>query len=83
MSRRTKQRLYMDRQQVSNPTVENESLLLTCLIDALKRRDVATVDISGAFMQLDMEGEETHMKLEGKMVDILKKLTLVYTQNTK
>ena len=69
-----KQRLYMDRQQVSAPTVATESLLLTCLIDALERRDVATVDIPGAFMQSDMEGEETHMKLEGKMVDILEKI---------
>ena len=78
-----KQRLYMDRQQISAPTIVTESLLLTCLIDALERRDVATVNIPGSFMQSDMEGEERHMKLEGKMVDILEKLTLVYTQNTK
>ena len=69
-----KQRLYMNKDQVSAPTVATESLLLTCLIDALERRKVVTVDIPGAFMQSDMEGEVTHMKLEGEMVKILERI---------
>ena len=69
-----KQRLYMDKDQVSAPTVATESLLLTCLIDAMERRKVVTVDIPGAFMQSDMEGEDTHMKLEGEMVKILERI---------
>ena len=40
-----KQQLYMDKDKVSAPTVATESLFLTCLIDAMKQRDVATVDI--------------------------------------
>ena len=51
-----------------------ESLLLTCLIDAVDNQDVATVDVPGAFMQSDMEGPNTHMKLEGKMLEILTKI---------
>ena len=51
-----------------------EALLLTCLIDACENRDVATVDVPGAFMQSDMEGPETHMKFEGKMLDILTRI---------
>ena len=36
--------------------------------------EVVTVDIPGAFMQSGMEGPDTHMKLEGEMVEILSKL---------
>ena len=69
-----KQRLYMNRDQVSAPTVATESLLLTFLIDAMERREVVTVDIPGAFMQSDLEGEDMHMKLEGGMVQILERI---------
>lgn len=69
-----KQRVYLNKDYVSAPTVETESLLLTCLIDAMENRDIATVDIPGAFMQSYLEGNDLHMKLEGKMVDILAKL---------
>ena len=37
---------------------------------------MATVDIPGAFMQADTEAEKVHMKLEGKMADLLTKLDL-------
>ena len=37
-------------------------------------QEVATVDVPGAFMQSDMEGPDTHMKLERKMVDILARI---------
>ena len=42
----------------------------------MDHRKVATVDIPGAFMQADMEGETVHIKLEGKMADLLTKLDL-------
>ena len=45
--------------------------MLTCLIDALEGRDVATVDIPRAFMQADMEGEDVHVKMQGKLVHLL------------
>ena len=40
----------------------------------MEEREVATVDIPGAFMQSDMEGDATFMKLEGKTVHILTRL---------
>ena len=40
----------------------------------MERQNVATVDIPGAFMQADMEGETVHMKLEGKVSELLAKL---------
>jgi hypothetical protein len=38
-----------------------------------EKRDVATVNISGAFMQADMD-ELVHMRLEGTMAELLVKL---------
>jgi hypothetical protein len=47
--------------------------MMSCVIDALEGRDVATVDIPGAFMQADMD-ELVHMWLEGVMAELLVKL---------
>ena len=60
-----KQRLYMDKDEVSSPTISTEALLLTCMIYAMEERDVSIVDTPGAFMQSDIEGEDTFMKIEG------------------
>ena len=35
---------------------------------------MATINIPGEFMKVDGEGETVHMKLEGKMADLLTKL---------
>ena len=51
-----------------------EALFIACLIDVMEHREVTTVDIPGAFMQADMEGETVHMKLEGKMADLPTKI---------
>ncbi len=83
-----KQRPYTAKEDASSPTVAIESVMLSCLIDAKEHRDVATVDIPGAFMQADME-DIVHMKLEGKMDELLLKLDpklyrkYVQTQNGK
>ena len=69
-----KQRLTTNKDDVSAPTVSTEALMLTCAIDALEERDVATVDVPAAFMQADMEGDDVNMKLEGQMVHLLAKL---------
>ena len=45
---------------------------------------MATVDIPGAFMQSNMEGKDVHINLEGKMVDILSKISpSLYMKYTK
>ena len=64
------QRLYQNKEDASSPTVSIESVMLSSIIDASEHRDIATVDIPGAFMQADMD-ELVHMKIQGKMVDIL------------
>jgi hypothetical protein len=67
------QRAYISKEDASAPTVAIESVMLSCVIDAAEHRDVATVDIPGAFMQADMD-DTVHVKLEGKMVDLLVKI---------
>eukprot|EP00957_Ditylum_brightwellii_P084518 6426542-Ditylum_brightwellii.AAC.1 len=47
--------------------------MLSCIIDAMEERDVATVDIPGAFMQTEMD-DVVHMKIEGTMAELLTKL---------
>ena len=44
------------------------------LIDEMEYQEVATAEITGGFMQSDMEGDTVHIKMEGKMVEILTKL---------
>ena len=47
-----------------------ESVMLSSVIGAKERRDVAIVDIPGAFLQADTE-DKIHMKLKGKMAELL------------
>ena len=65
-----KQRLYKTKEETSSPTVSIEALLLSCMIDAMEKRDVATLDIPGAFMQADID-EEVHIKFDGELIDLL------------
>jgi Reverse transcriptase (RNA-dependent DNA polymerase)/Zinc knuckle len=68
-----KQREYTSKEEASSPTVANESVLLSCVIDAREDRDVAIIDIPGAFMHSDMD-EVVHMRLEGSMAQLIVKL---------
>ena len=68
-----KQREYINKEDASSPTVSIEAVMISCVIDALEKRDIATVDIPGAFMQADMD-EMVHMRLEGAMAEMLVKL---------
>jgi hypothetical protein len=64
------QRAYIPREDTTSPTVSTQAMFITCLIDAYEGRDVATVDIPGAFMQADMD-DLVHLRLTGQMVDLL------------
>jgi hypothetical protein len=63
----------MSKEETSSPTVATEALLLTCVIDAVEKCNVATCDIPGAFMQSDMKGKVV-MKLEGVMAEVILKI---------
>jgi hypothetical protein len=60
-----KQRRYIDRADAVSPTVATEAVF---------QREVAIVDIPGAFMQVDLDDETIHVRLTGKMVDLLLKI---------
>ena len=45
-----KQQLYKSKDETSSPTMNVEALFITCLIDAMERREVMTCNIAGAFM---------------------------------
>jgi Reverse transcriptase (RNA-dependent DNA polymerase) len=65
-----KQRAWTNKEEASSPTIATEAVFLTAVIDALENRDVAIVDVPGAFMQADMD-EEVHVRFTGTMVDQL------------
>ena len=63
------QRMYIDKDDAASPTVSIEAVFLSLLIDAQEQRDVAVIDIPGAFMQADMD-VKTYVKIQGKMAEI-------------
>jgi hypothetical protein len=65
-----KQRLYTAKEDASSPTVATESVFLTCAVEAHEGRDVATVDLPGAFMQADMD-DTVYMRIDGTMAELL------------
>ena len=50
-----KQWAYTPAEETSSPTVATEAVFLTAVIDAYEGREVAIVDITGTFMQADMD----------------------------
>ena len=65
-----KQRVYKTKDETSSPTMNVEALFITCLIGAMEGREVMTCNISGAFMQSEMD-ELIHMKLKGEIALLL------------
>jgi hypothetical protein len=79
------QREYMQREDVSSPTVSTESVLLTAVIDAKEGRDVATCAIPNVFIQTDVQtedcdGNRTIMKTRGTLVGILCEMDQTYSE---
>jgi hypothetical protein len=66
-----KQRRYTNQADAASPTVATEAVFLTAVIDALENHNVAVIDIPGAFMQVDLDDETIHVRLTGKMVELL------------
>ncbi len=52
------------------PTVTNESVVLTGVIDTKENWDVATVDITGAYLHA-VNDKDVHMVLEGKLAKLM------------
>jgi hypothetical protein len=64
------QRLWKTKEETTSPTVSIESLFISCMIDAMEGRDVATIDIPSAFMQAFID-EVVHIKFDNELIDLL------------
>ena len=66
---------HVTKEEASLPTAFTESIILTSIVDAKERRDVATVDIPNAFSQTVMTDAEKDylviVRLRGKLVELL------------
>ncbi len=71
-----KQRDFIDKKDASSPIVMQDSVVLTCMIDAKKSQDMATIDIPNAFIQTVVEDSKDRViiRIQGLMVDILEKI---------
>jgi hypothetical protein len=63
---------YVSKEDARSPTVATELILLSCIIDPEKERDVKVVDIRNAFVQTRVENENdmVFIKIRGILVDI-------------
>lgn len=67
-----KQRVWTSKYNSSSPTAYIKSLFLTAFIDAKEGHKVATVDIPGAFLQIDQEDNKIiHVCLQDEMARLL------------
>jgi hypothetical protein len=64
------QRNLYTKDETASATVATDALLLSILIDAKERRDVATAHVSGAYLRADMK-DFTLLKMEGESVGIM------------
>ena len=70
------QRDYISKEEASSPTVNLHALMLSCVIDAIEGRYVATSDVPGAFLQTEMpeDEEDVHIRIDGAMAELLAKI---------
>jgi hypothetical protein len=73
----SKQRGKYSKEETASPTVSNNALVYTLLVDAKERRDVAFADVEGAYLNARMKGFVV-MKLTGEAVDIMLKVNPKY-----
>ena len=64
------QRGMYEKAETSSPTASSDAIMLTLIIDAVERRDVATADVAGAYLDAEMD-DFVLMKLEGNDADLM------------
>ena len=74
-----KQRGHIAKEDTVSPTVSTEAVFITAIVDAMEKREVAVVDIPGAFMQVIMD-KDVYMRITGLMVDLLIEIDKSYKQ---
>eukprot|EP00804_Cyclotella_cryptica_P002489 CCRYP_018085-RG/>CCRYP_018085-RG protein AED:0.29 eAED:0.29 QI:0/-1/0/1/-1/1/1/0/626 len=64
------QRQYIRKEDAASPTVATDSVFLTGAIDAYQRRDVAYIDLPGAFLHT-LTDEKVIMVLRGELCELM------------
>ena len=64
----SKQREYINKEDAASSTVTTEAIVLTCIIDAKEWREVAIVDLPGAFLHAENE-DDIIMSMRGRLVE--------------
>ena len=62
--------MYIPPEDTTSPTVSMESLFLSCLIDAVEKRSVATCDIVGTYLNAERV-DKVYIVIRRKIVDML------------
>ena len=62
--------MLYDKSETASPTVSTDALMLSIIVDAHEGRDVATADMTGAYLKADMD-DFVVMKFMDDSVDIL------------
>ena len=62
--------LLYDKADTSSPTASSDAIMLMIMIDAIERRDVATADVTGAYLNAEMD-DFVLMKLAGEDAQIM------------
>ena len=66
-----KQHGIVPKEEAASHTVSLEAVMLTCIIDARERHNVAITVIPNVFITADMGGGNFYMKLHGKVAELL------------
>ena len=69
-SRREEQREKIKPKDATSPTVSTEAVMLTATINTIEVRDVAVVDIPGAYLSTDMN-DDVHVVFRGMLADLV------------
>ena len=64
------QRAFYSKEETSSPTATLESVLLTALVDAVEDRHVVVADVTGAYLNADMD-DFVLIRLSGDDVDMM------------
>ena len=65
-----KQQEKIEPKDATYPTVSTEAVMLTATINALEERDVAVVDMPGAYLSADMDNE-VHTVFRGTLAEMM------------
>ena len=66
-----KQHGHVSKEDAASPTVSLEAVLMTCVLEAREKCDVAIIDIPNAFVQVEWQGETVLIKLRGRMAELM------------